>query len=130
MLAAAIFALGFAIASISLPGSFGAAWGQTASTGKEAIQRIARTFGVKVLKTRSVTVNGRAAVEITVMNPGGNFNEAFQVYRLLVDAATGKLISGFGHGASAHRFSAPSPGEAGTAGEDVGSAARRLSTAK
>ena len=34
---------------------------------------------------------------MTIMNPGGDFNEAFQVNTLLVDADTGNLVSGFRH---------------------------------
>lgn len=130
VLFAAILAVGLAVASVPGPSGIGVAWGQASADGKAAADVIARAYGVRVLKVRPVTHDGRAAFEVTVMNPRGDFNEAFQVTRLLVDATTGKLISGFGHGVSAHRFSAPSPGESGTVGEDVGPAARRMSMGK
>lgn len=58
---------------------------------------IERTYNVRVLKMRPGNVAGRRAFIATVMNPGGDFNEAFQVNTLAIDAATGKLISGFRH---------------------------------
>ena len=39
--------------------------------------------------------DGRAVFLVTVMNPGGDFNEAFQVTTLAVDVETGKLVSGY-----------------------------------
>jgi hypothetical protein len=39
------------------------------------------------------------------MNPGGDFNEAFQVTRLVVDAETGRLVPQFRHGPTGPSFS-------------------------
>jgi hypothetical protein len=61
---------------------------------------VEQTYGVRVLKMKSETVAGRRAFLATVMNPGGAFNEAFQVNTIAIDAATGKLIPGFRHQAS------------------------------
>ncbi len=67
---------------------------------------IAKVFGVRVLKLRRTRVAGKDAYLVTVMNPGGNFNEAFQVSTLAVDAETGRLIPAFRHRASGAVMSA------------------------
>jgi ribosomal protein L23 len=61
---------------------------------------IAKKFKVKVLKINAVVVDGKSAFKVTVMYPGGNFNTAFQVNTLIVDAATGKAVPVFRHIAS------------------------------
>lgn len=62
--------------------------------------KVAKAFGVKVLKVRPGKVDGRKVFVVTIMNPGGNFNEAFQVSTIVVDVETGKLVSGYRHRAS------------------------------
>ncbi|WP_162913292.1 hypothetical protein [Rhodospirillaceae bacterium SYSU D60014] len=68
----------------------------------EIAAKVAETYGVEVLRLRDAKVDGRAAYAVTVMNPDGNSNAAFQVSTLLVDAATGALIPTFRHGASGY----------------------------
>ncbi len=63
---------------------------------------ITKAFGVKVLRTRPGQADGRRVYVVTIMNPGGDFNTAFQVNTLIVDADTGKLVSGFRHRASGY----------------------------
>jgi hypothetical protein len=62
--------------------------------------KVAKAFGVKVLKVRPGKVDGRKVFVVTMMNPGGDFNEAFQVSTIVVDVETGKLVSGYRHRAS------------------------------
>jgi hypothetical protein len=62
--------------------------------------KVAKAFGVKVLKVRPGKADGRKVFVVTIMNPGGNFNEAFQVSTIVVDVETGKLVSGYRHRAS------------------------------
>lgn len=62
--------------------------------------KVAKAFGVKVLKVRPGKADGRKVYLVTVMNPGGDFNEAFQVSTIVVDVETGKLVSGYRHRAS------------------------------
>ena len=62
--------------------------------------KVAKAFGVKVLKVRPGKADGRKVFVVTMMNPGGDFNEAFQVSTIVVDAETGKLVPGFRHRAS------------------------------
>jgi len=66
-------------------------------TADQIKAEIAKTYDVQVLRIRAVEYEGQPAYAVTVMNPGGNFNEAFQVSYLLVDATSGKLIPGFRH---------------------------------
>ena len=71
-----------------------------AMTANQVKAKIAKDFGVKVLKVRPGKTDGRKVFVVTVMNPGGDFNEAFQVSTIVVDVETGKLVSGFRHRAS------------------------------
>lgn len=66
---------------------------------------IEREFGVEVLRVSPGTADGRAVFMVTVMNPPGDFNEAFQVNTLVVDAETGRLVPQFRHNPSGHTFS-------------------------
>lgn len=83
----------------------------------DAETQVANTFDVEVLRSSEITLpDGSTAYELVVMNKGGAFNEAFQVTRLLVDPASGKLIPRFRHGQSGADISgAPrySPGRDG-----------------
>jgi len=70
---------------------------------------IERDYGVQVLRVSPATEDGRSVFLVTVMNPPGDFNEAFQVNTLMVDAETGRLVLQYRHGPSGHRLSdAPS----------------------
>ncbi len=72
-------------------------------TGKQVANKIAASFGVRVLKVRRSQLDGKAVFLVTVMNPGGDFDEAFQITTLAVDVKTGKLVSGFRHRSSGLR---------------------------
>ncbi len=67
---------------------------------------ITRDYGVEILRIRADTLDGRAVFLVTVMNPGGDFNTAFQVNTLAVDAETGRLVPQFRHNPSGHTSSA------------------------
>ncbi len=71
----------------------------------EAAAKIAEAYGVTVLRIVPTVTDGRSVFRVTIMNPGGDFDEAFQVNTLLVDADTGKLVSGFRHRASGYETS-------------------------
>jgi len=60
---------------------------------KEIADRLAKDYGVTVLKTADGEIDGKPVLFVTVMNDGGNENDAFQVTTLAVDPATGELIS-------------------------------------
>ena len=56
---------------------------------------IAERFGVKVLRVTPTERGGKQLFDVVVMNPGGNFNEAFKVTTLVVDAESGDLVPQF-----------------------------------
>ena len=73
-----------------------------AMSADQVAAAIAEAYGVGVLKVVAAEHEGRTVYRVTIMNPGGDFDEAFQVNTLLVDADTGKLVSGFRHRASGY----------------------------
>ena len=91
---------------------FAVAWPLASAQGQlgaDAVkQRVEKEFGVSVLNVQPVTEGGGSAYAITVMNPGGSFNEAFQVNTIVVDAATGQRILQFRHLQSGISDAAPS----------------------
>ncbi len=91
---------GLAIAAIVVAGMARPAPAASATSADQAGKLVAKSFGVQVLKVRPAKIDGRQVFLVTVMNPKGDFNEAFQVSTVMVDAATGKLVSGFRHRAS------------------------------
>ncbi len=70
----------------------------SALTGEEAAARIEADYGVKALRVRPGTIEGTAVWLVTVMKPGRDSNDAFQVTTLAVDQVTGALVSAFRHG--------------------------------
>lgn len=62
-------------------------------------QAVEKAYPVEVLPkyTKLREFDGKQAYEVTVMNLGGNYNSAFRVTRLIVDAETGELLSVFRH---------------------------------
>ncbi len=66
---------------------------------------IERDYGVQVLRVSPGMADGRNVFMVTVMNPAGDFNEAFQVNTLVVDAETGRLVPQFRHLPSGQIFS-------------------------
>jgi hypothetical protein len=66
----------------------------------QAARKIASDYNVKVLRVKPGKIDGRAVWLVTVMNPGGNYNEAFQVTTLAVDQADGRLVPSFRNGPS------------------------------
>ncbi|MEN8197228.1 MAG: hypothetical protein ABFS30_12060 [Pseudomonadota bacterium] len=95
--------LGLAALLLSLPVAGGSV---RAEVGPIAVKnKIEAEYRVTVLKTTQVRHNGLKAYRLTVMNRGGDFNEAFQVNTLIVDAGTGRILSQFRHGSSGHQRS-------------------------
>jgi hypothetical protein len=60
-----------------------------------AAAALAQRFGVKILRVTPVEHDGKRLYSVVVMNPGGNFNEAFKVTTLVVEAETGDLVAQF-----------------------------------
>ena len=64
-----------------------------AALSADQVKRQVETrYGVKVLRIKPMTEQGRSAFAVTIMNPGGDFNEAFQVNTIVIDAETGRPI--------------------------------------
>ena len=80
-----------------------AAQAQTLMTEQAAREMLEATYGVEVLRIRADYRDDVDVFVASVMNPGGDFNEAFQVSQLIVDRRTGELISQFRHAASGVR---------------------------
>jgi len=56
------------------------------------IQKIEADHAVTVLRVTPMTDDGRPVFAVTIMNPGGAYNEAFQVNTIVIDADTGRPI--------------------------------------
>ncbi|PWC43485.1 PepSY domain-containing protein [Azospirillum sp. TSO22-1] len=77
-----------------------------AKPADEVKRQIEKEYGVTVLRVRDVTrEDGSLAYAVTVMNPGGDRNSAFEVSTLEVDARTGKLVPQFRHAADGYTAS-------------------------
>ena len=68
----------------------------------EAVERLEASYGVRALKVRAGEIDGRKVWLVTVMNPGGDSNAAFQVNTLAVDKETGELVPSFRHRTSGY----------------------------
>jgi hypothetical protein len=65
---------------------------------------VAESLGVEILRVEVVERDGEPAYAITVMNPGGDRNDALRVATLLFDGASGSLL---GQQPAAPRADAP-----------------------
>ena len=98
-------ALGVALV---LASALGAVPAGAAMSEAEASRMIAETYGVQVLRVRAERRGEDWVWLVTVMNPPGDFNEAFQVNTLAVDQETGALIPAFRHRPSGYDLSGAS----------------------
>lgn len=76
-------------------------------TRQQIIGKIERDYGVEVLKVGPAKDMGPNVLAVTVMNPPGDFNEAFQVNTLAVDAKSGELVLVAAQTAQGSRPAAP-----------------------
>ncbi len=77
----------------------------------QVAQKIEKEFKVKVLRVEPATVDGKQIFAVTVMSAGGDWNHAFQVNTIAVDAATGQPAVQFGQFGGWLRKPAPFVGE-------------------
>lgn len=117
VLAAIVFVGGLLIA----PGSTAAQGLMSESAAREQLEK---DWGVQVLRVQADEQDGVAVFVVRVMNPGGNYNEAFQVNVLVVDRRTGELVPQFRHGPSGLRGAA---GASNDTNENSGPILRRES---
>lgn len=64
-------------------------------TAQKLTQEITQRYGVQVLRADRELLDGKPVYRMVVMNPGGDFNEAYAVHTLVVDAASGALVPQF-----------------------------------
>ncbi len=67
---------------------------------KAAAEMVKSAYNVEVLKVRDGMLYGAPVWFVTVMKPGADSNDAFQVTTLAVDKLSGNLVSSFRHGPS------------------------------
>ncbi len=72
--------------------ALGAAPASAALSADQVKRQVETRYGVKVLRVKPMTEQGRSAFAVTIMNPGGAFNEAFQVNTIVIDAETGRPV--------------------------------------
>lgn len=116
-------AVGAVVGAVQLGLAAGAS-AQGLLSESEASAAIGRDYGVEVLDIEPATIDGSPVFRVTVMNPGGNYNEAFMVTTLILDRQTGQLVRTFRQGAQGAESLAPGRREAG---ENSGPALRRRS---
>ena len=61
---------------------------------------VEKDYDVKVIKITPGTDAKRPVFVVKIMYNGGNFNTAFQINTIVIDADTGKRIAQFRHGTS------------------------------
>lgn len=113
----------FAAISAALGGAFiGASPVHALSPAAVALD-LGQRYGVQVLRVTPIERDGKNLFAVVVMNPGGNFNEAFQVTTLIVDADTGDLVTQFRDEATG--FDLPEAADRQPPADDGGAAIRR-----
>jgi len=75
-----------------------------------ASRQISERYAVEVLRVRPGEIDDREVWFITVMQPGGNSNSAFQVHVLAVDQESGALVPSYRHGIHGATLPPPAPG--------------------
>jgi len=94
------------IASLAVIWMMGVAANAEAAMSKSQIQAsVEKQYSVKVLGVSSGRDLGRTVFFVKVMFNGGNYNTAFQVNTLVIDADTGKRLAQFRHGSSGREMS-------------------------
>jgi hypothetical protein len=84
---------------------------------------VAQRFGVTVLRVAPIERDGKHLYSVVVMNPGGNFNEAFKATILVVDPDTGELVPQFSQESSGHDL--PASADRQPPADDSGTTIRR-----
>ena len=79
---------------------------RAAVSSEEAAAKVAEQYGVQVLRVRAGVLDTTPVWLVTVMKPGGDNNDAFQVTTLAVDQESGNLMPAFRHGSSGYELPA------------------------
>lgn len=108
---------------IALAAALIAARPAVATSPEAAAAALAERFAVKVLRVIPIERDGKERYAVVVMNPGGNFNEAFKVTTLVVEAETGDLVVQFR--AQNTGYDLPQAANRELPGDESGAAIRR-----
>ena len=95
---------GLLLAAVTVPAA------EAAVSADTAAKQIGERFDVEVLKVRPGEIDGRKVWLVTVMQPGGNSNSAFQVHLLAVDQESGALVPSFRHHTEGYTLPPAAPG--------------------
>lgn len=82
---------------------------QSLMSEADARQAIMDRYGVDVLRIAEAERGGVPVFIMKVMNPAGNYNEAFQVNVLVMNRRNGELMPQFQHGVSGVTFPGDGP---------------------
>lgn len=77
-----------------------AAFAQSLMSDAEARRAIADSYGAEVLRVEATERDGVPVFILKVMNPAGDFDEAYQVNVLVMNRQTGQLVPQFRHRSS------------------------------
>ena len=90
-----VLALTAWLAQLAVPSSANAAMTQSQITAA-----IEKSYDVRVLKIYADKENGKSVFRVKVMYNGGDWNTAFQVNTIVIDAETGERVAQFKHQSS------------------------------
>ncbi len=94
------------VATIALAAGLFAPQASAAMSQDEVRSALESQYPVKVLKITEDTENDKPVYRVTMMFEGGNFNSAFQVNTIVVDAETGKPLIQYENNLGARRQAA------------------------
>lgn len=80
------------------------------SSQEQIIDNLESVYGVEVLRIKETTNHGTPSYEVTMMNPPGDYNEAFQVNTIVVDRENGQPVPQFREGTNGIKAAAPPVG--------------------
>ena len=73
---------------------------KAAMTQSQVAAATEKSYDVRVLKIYADKENGKSVFRVKVMYNGGNWNTAFQVNTIVIDAETGERVAQFKHQSS------------------------------
>ena len=90
-----VLALTAWLAQLAVPSS-----AKAAMTQSQVAAATEKSYDVRVLKIYADKENGKSLFRVKVMYNGGNWNTAFQVNTIVIDAETGERVAQFKHQSS------------------------------
>jgi len=95
-----VLALTAWLAQLAVPSSANAAMTQS-----QVAAATEKSYDVRVLKIYADKENGKSVFRVKVMYNGGDWNTAFQVNTIVIDAETGERVAQFKHQSSGRSLS-------------------------